>query len=149
MKTTIKGNYSFRKSSKRKGSNVLAIVGLIFIFLSLVAGTQYFAWNVGKNRLPNELFSYAGIKIYSPLEIIDWLKLWKTSRRNMKDFTESLLIMGSCAFMGAALIAVTIRNRNVKQDAANLYGSAQYAELEEIREAGLLPRKVKKEKEFM
>ena len=104
MKTTIKGNYSFRKPSKRKGSNALAFIGLILIFLSLVAGTQYFAWNIGKNRLPNELFRYAGIKIYSPLEIIDWLKLWKTSRRNMKDFTESLIIMGACAFMGAALI---------------------------------------------
>ena len=146
MKTTIKGNYSFRKPSKHKGSNALAFIGLILIFLSLVAGTQYFAWNVGKNRLPNELFSYAGIKIYSPIEIIDWLKLWKTSRRDMGDFTESLIIMGGCAFMGIALIAVTIRNRNVKQDAANLYGSAQYAELDQIREAGLLPPKGEKGK---
>ncbi len=78
MKTTIKGNYSFRKASKRKSSNVLAFIGLILIFLSLVAGTQYFAWNVGKNRLPNELFSYAKIRIYSPLEIMDWLKLWQS-----------------------------------------------------------------------
>ena len=75
MKTTIKENYSFRKPSKRKSSNVLAFIGLILIFLSLVAGTQYFAWNIGKNRLPNELFSYAKIRIYSPLEIMDWLKL--------------------------------------------------------------------------
>ena len=43
IKTTIKGNYSFRKLSKRKGSNVLAFIGLILIFLSLVAGTHYFA----------------------------------------------------------------------------------------------------------
>ena len=104
MKTTIKGNYSFRKPSKRKGSNALAFIWLILIFLSLVAGTQYFAWNVGKNRFPNEIFSYAGIRIYSPLEIIEWLKLWKTSRRDMRDFTESLIIMGGCAFMGIALI---------------------------------------------
>ena len=71
MKTTIKGNYSFRKPSKHKGSNALAIVGLILIFLSFAAGTQYFAWNVGRNRLANEIFTYAGIKIYSPIEIID------------------------------------------------------------------------------
>ena len=146
MKTTIKGNYSFRKPSKRKSSNVLAFIGLILIFLSLVAGTQYFAWNIGKNRLPNELFSYAKIRIYSPLEIMDWLKLWQSQHRDMGDFTESLIIMGGCAFMGVALIAVTIRNRNVKQDATNLYGSAQYAELDEIREAGLLPPKGEKGK---
>ena len=146
MKTTIKGNYSFRKPSKRKGTNTLAFIGLILIFLSLVAGTQYFAWNIGKNRFPNELFSYAGIRIYSPLEIIDWLKLWQTQHRDMGDFTESLILMGGCAFMGVALIGITIRNRNVKQDAANLYGSAQYAELDQIREAGLLPPKGEKGK---
>ena len=43
--------------------------------------------------------------------------------------------------MRVALIGITIRNRNVKQDAANLYGSAQYAELDQIREADLLPPK--------
>ena len=133
MKTTIKGNYSFRKASKQKISKAPAVIGLILIFISFVAGTQYFAWNVGQNRLPNEIFSYAGIKIYSPIEILEWLKLWKKTHRDMKDFTETLIVMGGCAFMGISLIAVTIRNRNVKQDAANLYGSAQYAELDEIR----------------
>ena len=146
MKTTIKGNYSFRKPSKQKISKLPAVIGLILIFLSFVAGTQYFAWNVGQNRLPNEILSYAGIKIYFPTEILEWLKLWKKTHRDMKDFTDSLIVMGGCAFMGVALIAVTIRNRNVKQDAANLYGSAQYAELDEIREAGLLPQKGEKGK---
>ena len=146
MKTTIKGNYSFRKASKQKISKAPAVIGLILIFLSFVAGTQYFAWNVGQNRLPNEILSYAGIKIYFPTEILEWLKLWKKIHRDMKDFTDSLIVMGGCAFMGVALIAVTIRNRNVKQDAANLYGSAQYAELDEIREAGLLPPKGEKGK---
>ena len=133
MKTTIKGNYSFRKPSKRKDTNALAFLGLILIFLSLVAGTQYFAWNIGKNRLPNELFNYAGRSIYSPLEIIDWLKLWQTQHRDMEDFTESLIIMGGCAFIGVAFIGIAARNRNEKQDAGNLYGSAQYAELDQIR----------------
>ena len=64
----------------------------------------------------------------------------------MGDFTESLIIMGGCAFMGVALIAVTIRNRKVNQDATNLYGSAQYAELDQIREAGLLPPEAEKGK---
>ena len=146
MKTTIKGNYSFRKASKQKISKAPAVIGLILIFLSFVAGTQYFAWNVGQNRLPNEILSYSGIKIYSPIEILEWLKLWKKTHRDMKDFADSLIVMGGCAFMGVALIAVTIRNRNVKQDAANLYGSAQYAELDEIREAGLLPQKGEKGK---
>ena len=146
MKTTIKGNYSFRKAKKKQGANVLAIFGLLLIFLSFVAGTQYFAWTVGRNRLPNEIFRYAGIKIYSPIEIIEWLNLWKKTRRNMVDFTDSMIIMGGCAFVGAALIGVSIRNRNVKQDAANLYGSAQYAEIDEIREAGLLAQKGEKGK---
>ncbi len=91
MKTTIKGNYSFRKPSKGKGTRVLAIVGLILIFMSLVSGTQYFAWTVGRNRLPNELFKYAGIRIYSPIEILEWLRLWKSSRRSMEDFRDSLI----------------------------------------------------------
>ena len=147
MKTTIKGNYSFRKPSKRKGTNALAFIGLILmIFISLVAGTQYFAWNVGKNRFPNELFSYVGIRIYSPLEIMDWLKLWQTQRRDMGDFMDSLILMGGCALMGIALIGIAIRNRNEKHDAGNLYGSAQYAELDQIREAGLLPAKGEKGK---
>ena len=62
----------------------------------------------------------------------------------MKDFTDSLIVMGGLAFIGVALISVNIRNRNSMQDAANLYGSAQYAELDEIREAGLLPPKNEK-----
>ena len=78
MKMTINGNYSFRKPLKRKGSNVLAFIGLILICLSLVARTQYFTWNIRKNQLPNEIFSYAGIRIYSPIEIMDWQKLRQT-----------------------------------------------------------------------
>ena len=114
--------------------------------MSLVAGTQYFAWTVGRNRLPNELFKYAGIRIYSPIEILEWLRLWKSSRRSMEDFRDSLILMGGCAFMGVALIEISVRDRNEKHDAGNLYGSAQYAELEEIREAGLLPPKGEKGK---
>ena len=144
MKTTIKGNYSFRRPSKRKGSNALAIIGFILILISFIAGTQFFAWDIGKNRLPNELFSYAGIKIYSPFEILEWLKLWKKSNADMKDFTDSLIVMSGLAFIGVGLISVNIRNKNSIQDAANLYGSAQYAELDEIREAGLLPPKNEK-----
>ena len=51
----------------------------------------------------------------------------------MEDFTESLIIMGGCAFIGVAFIGIAARNRNEKQDAGNLYGSAQYAELDQIR----------------
>ncbi len=64
----------------------------------------------------------------------------------MEDFRDSLILMGCCAFMGVALIGISVRDRNDKHDAGNLYGSAQYAELEEIREAGLLPPKGEKGK---
>ena len=62
MKTTIKGNYSFRKAKKRKGGRALAFVGFVVLLSSFVAGTQYFAWEVGKNRLPGELFTFMGFK---------------------------------------------------------------------------------------
>ena len=144
MKTTIKGNYSFRKAKKRKGGRALAFVGFIVLLSSFVAGTQYFAWDVGRNKLPGELFTFMGFKVYDPTHIFDWMDEWQAKRRSMDDFMDSLMIMGGCAFMGVALIGAAVRRRNSKQDAANLYGSAQYAELSEIREAGLLPQKGEK-----
>ena len=144
MKTTIKGNYSFRQASRKKGNNGLAIMGFILLPLALVLGTQYFAWDVGKNRLPGLLFSVAGVRVYAPWQLLDWMDLWQSRRRSLDDFTDSLILMGGCAFMGVALIGAGVRSRNAKQDAANLYGSAQYAELDQIREAGLLPPKGEK-----
>ena len=77
------------------------------------------------------------------------LNSWKYS--DIESFTKIMIILvlsvfcGSC-FVGVVLIGITVRNRNEKHDAGNLYGSAQYAELEEIREAGLLPPKGEKGK---
>ena len=144
MKTTIKGNYSFRQASRKKGNNGLAIAGFILLPLALVLGSQYFAWDVGKNRLPGSLFSVAGVRVYAPWQLLDWMDLWQSRHRGLDDFTDSLILMGGCAFMGVALIGAGVRSRNAKQDAANLYGSAQYAELDQIREAGLLPPKGEK-----
>ena len=144
MKTTIKGNYSFKKAKKRNGGRALAFVGFVVLLSSFVAGTQYFAWDVGHNKLPGELFTFMGFKVYDPLQVFDWMDEWQAKRRNMDAFTDSLMIMGGCAFIGVSLIGAAVRRRNAKQDAANLYGSAQYAELSEIREAGLLPQKGEK-----
>lgn len=59
MKTTVKGTYSFNKKRKRS-ANGLALLGFLLLPLSLVIGTQFFAWDVGRNRLPGELFSCMG-----------------------------------------------------------------------------------------
>ena len=104
MKTTIKGNYSFRKAKKRKGGKVLACVGFFVLLSSFVAGTQYFAWEIGRNKLPGELFTFMGFRVYDPIQIFDWMDEWQAKRRSMDDFTDSLMIMGGCAFMGVALI---------------------------------------------
>ena len=81
MKTTIKGNYSFRQASRKKGNNGLAIMGFILLSLALVLGTQCFAWDVGKNRLPGSLFSVAGVRVYAPWQLLDWMDLWQSRRR--------------------------------------------------------------------
>ena len=41
-------------------------------------------------------------------------------------------------------IGVAVKKQNSNQDAANLYGSAQYAEIDQVREAGLLQQKGEK-----
>lgn len=92
--------------------------------------------------MPGELFSYAKIKVYAPWKLFDWMEVWKKRRLNMRDFTESLLILGGGAFLGIALIVIGSKGK--KQDARSLYGSAQYAEAEQIRTAGLLPPKGEK-----
>lgn len=143
MSTRVKGNYSFNnRPSNNKRARRFALAGILLIFFSCVAGTQVFAWRVGKNRMPGELFSYAKIKVYAPWKLFDWMEVWKKRRFNMKDFTESLLILGGGAFLGIALIVIGSKGK--KQDARSLYGSAQYAEAEQIRTAGLLPPKGEK-----
>ena len=143
MKTTVKGTYSFNKK-RRKRANGLALLGFLLLPLSLVIGTQLFAWDVGQNRLPGELFSCMGVKVYAPWQIMDWVDIWQTKHRGLADFTNSLIAMGGCAFLGIGLIAAGVRKNKANGDAANLYGSAQYAELDQIREAGLLPPKGEK-----
>lgn len=143
MSTRVKGNYSFNnRPSGNKRARRFALAGILLIFFSCVAGTQLFAWRVGKNRMPGELFSYAKIKVYAPWKLFDWMEVWKKRRLNMGDFTESLLTLGGGAFLGIALIVIGSKGK--KQDATNLYGSAQYAEAEQIRTAGLLPPKGEK-----
>lgn len=143
MSTRVKGNYSFNnRPSSNKRARRFALAGILLIFFSCVAGTQLFAWRVGKNRMPGELFSYAKIKVYTPWKLFDWMEVWKKRRLNMRDFTESLLILGGGAFLGIALIVIGSKGK--KQDARSLYGSAQYAEAEQIRTAGLLPPKGEK-----
>ncbi|MBQ7262089.1 MAG: type IV secretory system conjugative DNA transfer family protein [Synergistaceae bacterium] len=143
MKTTIKGNYSFRQSKKKK-VNALSIAGFLLLPLALVVGTQWFAWDVGRNALSGQLFSVAGVRIYAPWAILDWMDVWQARGRGMDDFTDALIAMGGVAFVAVALIGAGIRKGNASQGAGDLYGSAQYAEIDQIREAGLLPPKGKK-----
>jgi len=61
VKKTVKGTYSFNKKRKRS-ANGLTLLGFLLLSLSLVIGTQFFAWDVGQNRLPGELFSCMGMR---------------------------------------------------------------------------------------
>ena len=122
VKTTVKGTYSFNKKRKRS-ANGLALLGFLLLPLSLVIGTQFFAWDVGRNRLPGELFSCMGMRVYAPWQIMDWMDVWQTKHRGLEDFANSLIAMGGCAFLGIGLIAAGVRKNKASGDAANLYGS--------------------------
>lgn len=140
MRTRIQGNYSFNnRPSGKKRARCFALAGILLILFACVISTQLFAWRVGKNQMSGELFSYAKVKVYVPWKLFDWMAVWKKHQRSMGDFTESLMILGGGFFLGIALIAIGSKGR--KQDAKTLYGSAQYAEIEQIRAAGLLPPK--------
>lgn len=140
MRTRIQGNYSFNnRPSGKKRARCFALAGILLMLFACVISTQLFAWRVGKNQMSGELFSYAKVKVYAPWKLFDWMTVWKKHQRSMGDFTESFMILGSGFFLGIVLIAIGSKGR--KQDAKTLYGSAQYAEIEQIRAAGLLPPK--------
>lgn len=142
MGTRVKGNYSFNNQRDNKRTRRFAFAGVLLMLLSCVMSTQIFAWRVGKNQMPGELFSYAKIRVYAPWKLFDWMEIWKKQQRSMGDFTESLMILGGGIFLSVALFVIATKGR--KQDATTLYGSAQYAEIEQIRAAGLLPPKGEK-----
>ena len=69
MGTRVKGNYSFNNQRDNKRTRRFAFAGVLLMLLSCVMSTQIFAWRVGKNQMPGELFSYAKIRVYAPWKL--------------------------------------------------------------------------------
>ena len=148
MKSVVtQGRYSFQNQSPKslKKARVLAVIGLLTVFLSLFAGTQYFAMTYGKNRLQGG-FKIVGINIYAPWQIIEWAGSYKKRAGNIDPFNESLIITGVVAFMGLAMFGMGIRQLRAgdKADMGSVHGSARWATREELEKAMVLPRKGKK-----
>ena len=40
---------------------------------------------------------------------MDWVDIWQTKHRGLADFTNSLIAMGGCAFLGIGLIAAGVQ----------------------------------------
>ena len=114
----------------------IAVV-LTIVLIMTWAATQWTAWRLGfQPQLGNPWFELAGLPIYYPPAFFWWWFSFDAYAPAI--FTEGSFIAASGGFMAiaAAVTMSIIRAREARNVAT--YGSARWAEANEIRSAGLL-----------
>ena len=123
----------------RGGQILWGQIALVFtvILLTTWAATQWTAWRLGfQAQLGEPLFILAGCPIYYPPAFFWWWYFYDAYAPSI--FIEGAIIAASSGFISLA-VAIglsVIRARQAKNVAT--YGSARWAEPEEIKAAGLL-----------
>lgn len=113
------------------------VVVLLIVFIMVWVATQWTAWRLGfQPQLGTPWFELAGLPVYPPPALFWWWYFYDAYAPHV--FLEGGAIAASGGLIAiAAAIAMSIwRAREAEH--VHTYGSARWAECEEIREAGLL-----------
>ena len=126
---------------KKKTQNKLLRLGLVIagIILVLSSGTQYFAHVFDYHEALGANFN----KIYWPWKILDWAELYKADYPKVVE--DSMNVMFGCltGIMLIVMIVMIIQDQKIKGN-KYLHGSARWANIKDMEQAGLLHKKMPK-----
>lgn len=126
---------------KKKTQNKLLRLGLVIagIILVLSSGTQYFAHVFDYHEALGANFN----KIYWPWKILDWAELYKADYPKVVE--DSMNVMFGCltGIMLVVMIVMIIQDQKIKGN-KYLHGSARWANIKDMEQAGLLHKKMPK-----
>lgn len=126
---------------KKKTQNKLLRLGLVIagIILVLSSGTQYFAHVFDYHEALGANFN----KIYWPWKILGWAELYKADYPKVVE--DSMNVMFGClaGIMLILMIAMIIQDQKIKGN-KYLHGSARWANIKDMEQAGLLHKKMPK-----
>lgn len=113
------------------------LVVLLIVFAMVWAATQWTAWRLGfQSQLGSPWFELAGLPIYPPPALFWWWYFYDAYAPHV--FLEGGAIAASGGLIAiAAAIAMSIWRAREAKD-VHTYGSARWAERQEIEKAGLL-----------
>lgn len=126
-----------RKKTQNKLLRLMIVIAGIILVLS--AGTQYFAHVFDYHEALGANFN----KIYWPWKILDWAELYKADYPKVVE--DSMNVMFGClaGIMLIVMIAMIIQDQKIKGN-KYLHGSARWANIKDMEQAGLLHKKMPK-----
>lgn len=128
--------YEKKKTQNKLLRLMMVIAGIILV---LSTGTQYFAHVFDYHEALGANFS----KIYWPWKILDWAELYKADYPKVVE--DSMNVMFGClaGIMLILMIAMIIQDQKIKGN-KYLHGSARWANIKDMEQAGLLHKKMPK-----
>lgn len=128
--------YEKKKTQNKLLRLMMVIAGIILV---LSTGTQYFAHVFDYHEALGANFN----KIYWPWKILDWAELYKADYPNVVE--DSMTVMFGClaGIMLILMIAMIIQDQKIKGN-KYLHGSARWANIKDMEQAGLLHKKMPK-----
>jgi type IV secretion system protein VirD4 len=128
--------YEKKKTQNKLLRLMMVIAGIILV---LSTGTQYFAHVFDYHEALGANFN----KIYWPWKILDWAELYKADYPKVVE--DSMNVMFGClaGIMLILMIAMIIQDQKIKGN-KYLHGSARWANIKDMEQAGLLHKKMPK-----
>lgn len=123
------------REAKPKPSKVVPALGIATILGGLQTATQYFAAEFGYQSQLGANFHH----IYKPWAIVEWANKWQAvyEPQFMKAASIGVIVSGA-GLLG--LVVTQMIQANSSKVNPYLHGSARWANMNDIRESGLLPR---------
>ena len=115
----------------------LLFIIILFIFLGIFASTQYFAHILSYQEALGNGLEVGKIKIYMPLQIIFWyIDFYDEAPQVFESAFKAFYV---CSIFG--IILMLYARRKLVKPVLTSHGSARWANLEEVKETGLLNKK--------
>lgn len=133
MKIKINNVAGPQVRSPKRSSCLLPVLGLLSFIAGLQVATQYFAYLFGYQPLLGRNLGH----VYPPWGILNWAFKWNS--RYPDDFIRAGSLGVFCSTLGLLGVAlVKVVTVNTSKAHQYLHGSARWANLQEIKAAGLL-----------
>lgn len=127
-----------RHKTKSWPIRLLGALSVLLFLGTMISTTQYMAWNIGHNRWSGHFYTLRGVRLYPPWAFVDWFitirKSFDTTRYRGVRPAASMLLAGMGFSALCCLTALYLKSSRY----STLHGSARFADLDDIKSAGLL-----------